>query len=136
MKNAMKKIVTIIAVAMSGICIWWQELTLKDVLDAIWYCIYIVKAIWSAFMDYIMPRPEGVKSYVVSGYLGARSFLGNIFGWQPLNVYDHIFNRAKANPLEAIGAIAVIVTIAWLITFKYRMLYRFYHWILVTRRKR
>ena len=125
-----------ITVALSGIYAWWYGVTLQDVTDALWYCVGIINALGSAFMDYIFPRQEGIKSYMVSGYLGARSFFGKIFGLQPLSIYDHILDRAKANPLEAFGAVAVIMLIAWLIIFKYRMLYRFYHWLLITRHKR
>lgn len=126
----------IIAVALSSIYAWWCGVTLGDVIDAIWYCIDIINAVASAFIDYIMPPQEGIRAFITSSYLATRSVMGKIFGWQPLSIYDHILDRAKANPLEAVGAVAVVLAILWLIRFKYRTLYRFYHWLLVTRRKR
>lgn len=125
----MKKILVSIAGMMSAIYAWWIGVTLQDVID-------VIDALVSAFMDYVMPRQQGIKSYIVSGYLGTRAFFGRMLGWQPLTTYDHILNRAQANPLEAFGAVSLIFCFIWLIIFKYRMLYRFYHWLLVTRHKR
>jgi|GEM_PF-2389683 hypothetical protein len=132
----MKKILLGITAVASAMFAWWCGITLHDLIDALWYCVDIVNAVGSAFMDYIFPRQEGIRSYIVSGYLGARSFFGRFLGWQPLSIYDHILDRAKANPLEAFGAVAIIMLCAWLIVMQYRMLYRFYHWLLITRRKR
>jgi hypothetical protein len=132
----MKKILMTIAAALSGIYAWWCGVTLQDVIDTLYHCVNMISAVVSAFIDYIMPRQEGIRAYFTSSYLATRSFMGKIFGWQPLSIYDFIVDRAKANPLEAVGAVAVILAILWLIKFKYRTLYRFYHWLLVTRRKR
>ena len=133
----MKKILMIIAAALSAICAWWYGITAQNVIDAFSYCFDMINAVASAFMDYVMPQQAGgIRSFFTSGYLSTRSVLGKIFGWQPFSTYDYVIDRAKANPLEAVGAVAVVLAILWLIRFKYRTLYRFYHWLLVTRRKR
>jgi hypothetical protein len=128
----MKKILMVIAAALIGICAWWYGI----LTDVLWYGVDMINAVGSAFMDYIMPSHQGIRSYITSGYLTTRHYLGKIFGWQPLSIYDYILDRAKANPLEAFGAVAVVMVVAWLIRFKYRTLYRFYHWLLITRKKR
>lgn len=132
----MKKILIAVAATLSAFCGWLAGITPYDFIDAAWYCVDMINALVSAFIHYIIPPQEGIKSYIISGYLGARSFFGKMFGWQPFSIYDHMLDRAKANPLEAFGAIALIAVMIWLIIFKYRMLYRFYHWLLVTRSKK
>ncbi len=68
-----------------------------------------------------------------SGQESTRVMIARMLGMRIPTVTEYLIERAKTNPLEAIGALTVIYLALWLLYKAYRLLYRILYWLIVKR---
>ena len=87
-------------------------------------CRYI-SATWQC-----IPSAEGVKGFCVWSYKQGKNFFSNLVKYPPEKVYQYLAARAKSNPLEAVGAITLLVLAILAFYIAYLILYKIVYWIL------
>jgi|SRR5271170_2525033 len=130
----MHYLILLITALLSAIHIPLHAFTMQDAKDILQYCVDIIVAVHTAFMQYIAPTQEGMESFLISTYIAVKGVMNKVLGYPPQTAYDYVIERAKGNPLEAIGALALVFLVLRLAYCLYRSVYRFFYWLLVKRR--
>ena len=100
-------------------------------------CVYVDKFVLCILscLQYLFPTTQnGIKSFFTSTYWVGRAMVARMFGQRPITMYDFLLERAKSNPLEAVGALTLVFLAFLSMYIAYRTLYRLLYWLLVTRR--
>jgi hypothetical protein len=86
-----------------------------------------------SYLQCLLPAQDRLRSLLVSTYWAGRAMAAKMLGQPPITIYDFLIERAKSNPLEAIGAVTVVFLVFRSTYIAYRSLYRFLYWLLVKR---